>query len=243
MANRASQRGVVLLAALVFIAVLAVMVTAQIERLPFVSSEGRAAAKIVQRQLDASSALQFAIGILKADAATNDFDSFADSWTKPHRVSLGETDIEVRIADSVFLRVPEDEWIRQDLGIPDDVCIVATEDLHVHDLFVRMKPNINTAPLRALRRAGGLSAEAIAWVKKRRQQQALTRSEDLSGAPGFSLEDYRRNLASVAFASGLFVADATIRREGESPQRCYWVLRREGKAIRVVYSGYGYLVR
>jgi len=234
-----SKRGVVLIAALSFLVLLAVVVTAQLERLPFVSAESRSAARILQRELDEGSALQFVIGILQADAAASSYDSFADAWTRPQSVTIGTTSIELKISDSVFNRVPDDEWTRQDLGIPKGVSLVATEDLFVQDLFARIKPNINTASAAILRKSAGLNTDAVAWLKKERQGRAFTGVEDFRGAPDYDRSKYENSLSGVTFASSLFLAEATIKREGEAPERCYWALKRSGKDVCVLYSACG----
>lgn len=231
--------GVVLVAALVFVALLAVVVTGQLERLPLVSAESRGAGAIAQRQLDAGSALALVVGVLRADAATNGYDWFGDIWATPHTTRVGEVEIEVRIGDTPFLREPRDEWVKQDLGIPADVRLVAVEDFEVQRLFSRVRPNVNTSPAAAVRKAMGLSADGIAWVKRRRADRPVAGPEDLRDVPGLGIAVDTEGTGGLSFSSPLFVADAVIRRPGGPPRRLYWVLRREGGAVRVVYSGAG----
>jgi len=108
-----SRRGVVLVAALVLLTFLAVVVTGQMERLQFVSNESRTAARIAQRELDVNSALVFAEGVLRADAAENDYDAFGDLWTRPCSLQVGETELLVRIGDHVFRGAVDDRWSRE----------------------------------------------------------------------------------------------------------------------------------
>ena len=125
------------------------------------------------------------------------------------------------------------------MGIPEKVSLVATEDRHVHELFARFRPNANTAPMTLLRKSSGLDPGLLDWLKVARGEFVLTSADDFRGAPGFGSDDGRTRPGNVGFTSPLFLAAATIRGKGESPRRHYWVLRREGKAVRVVHSGHG----
>jgi hypothetical protein len=185
------------------------------------------------------SALQLAIGILHADAAENGSDSFFDLWARPHKARVGGTEVEVRLGDSAFTRAPEDEWIRRDLGIPKGVALAASDDAYVHELFGGTKPNINTSPMASLRRTAGLNAGAVAWVANRRETSAITGPEDLRDAPGFGDSASGGAPEGIAFASSLFLVNATIRREGRPPENHSWVLTRHGADVDVVYSGSG----
>ena len=233
------RRGVVLLAALAFLAFLAVIVTGMLERLPLVSAESRSGARVVQRELDVNSALEFAIGILRADAAENDCDGFSDLWVRPHSVSMGELEIEVKLADRVFSRVPEDEWARYQFGVPDGVSMVESEDPYVHEVLEGARPNLNTAPIGVLQRASGLSAEAVAWVRKTREEQPFAELDDFREAPDYGGERYGRMLEGISLRSTIFVAEATIRRAGEPERKHWWVLERQGSAVNVVYANSG----
>jgi hypothetical protein len=224
------RRGVVLIAALAFVAFLAVAVTRQLERLPHVTNESRVAVAAVQRELTMRSALQLAIGVLKADPAGTD--TFADSWTRPHRATLGTAEIGVRIGDWAFLEVPRDRWLLHDLGIPDGVTVIATDDPTVHGLFRRSRPNVNTSPLPALGEKTGLGRAGLAWIRTQRGSGGVSSLQDLNEAR--ELEGI--NADAVAVSSELFLVEASVTYPDSGPQRRLWVVHRDGGNVAVVYS-------
>jgi hypothetical protein len=224
------RRGVALLSALLFVALLSVLVMLQMERLPFDCRQSRAAPGIAQRGLDANSALVLATSVLETDAGLGAYDAFADSWARPHSVRVGTAEIEVRIADWAFARVPQDRWLLHDYGFSPETTLLATEDEAVLDLFQRVRPNLNTAPLPQLQRGYGLGTDAISWLRDRRQSRPLTSLDDLKEMPGYRDAD-------LALGSSLFFAKATIRRADGAEERRYWVLRREGTRVFAIHAG------
>jgi len=232
-----SRRGVVLVAALVLLTFLAVVVTGQMERLQFVSNESRTAARIAQRELDVNSALVFAEGVLRADAAENDYDAFGDLWTRPCSLQVGETELLVRIGDHVFRGAVDDRWFRHEQGIPDGVSLLDSQDPYVHRLFSRASTNLNTAPMQLLGR--GLSRETLDWIKGERQQRGFARQEDLRDAPGYDEARLGTALSGVTFTSPLFLVEARVCWPMAEERWCYWVLHREDGKVTVIYSGYG----
>lgn len=232
----ASRRGVVLLAALVLVALLAVMVTAQLECLPFVSAEGRSDLRAAQRRLDVDSALQLAVAVLRADARLGGQDSFDDLWARAHRAEVGGAEIELAIGDHPFAGVPEDEWLRHDCGIPLGIAVVASRDPYVGRLFEDVPPNVNTAPVPVLAACLAAPDEAMVWLRRERLRRVLAGPDDFREAPGYDRGQFREISGKVAFTSSLFLAEAMIRRHGQDEERRQWVLAREGDELAVVYS-------
>jgi len=230
-----SRRGVVLLAALVLVAILAVLVTAQVERLPFVSAEGRSAMEIAQGRLDVDSALQLAVAILRADAGLGQSDSFGDLWARPHEAQVGDAGIVLTIGDYPFFRVPEDEWLMHDYGIPKGVALVASRDPYVRRLFENVRPNVNTAPMPVLAASMAAPNEAMVWLRGQRLRRVFARPDDFEEAPGYR-DRFRDVAGKVAFRSPLFLAEAGIRRAGQDEERHQWILAREGDEVAVLYS-------
>ncbi|MFO8007388.1 MAG: type II secretion system protein GspK [Candidatus Brocadiia bacterium] len=231
------RRGAVLLAALVFVAVLATVVTAQLTRLPFAVAESRAAVGVVQRELDANSALNLAQGVLLADAARNTFDGFGDLWARPHTATVGNVQIKVRLSDWVGLRDLDDPWLRHEYGIPTGASLLASEDPYVHAFFRELKPNLNTAPAPQLAKRWGFGQRTLEWLKRNRDREVLSRPADLRGAPGLTEERLREIGPSLQFRSGLFFAEATIRRDDRLACVHYWVLQRTDRGVAVLYHG------
>jgi type II secretory pathway component PulK len=223
----------VLLAALALVAFLSVLVTLQLERVPVLVRESRGTAVLIQCELDVQSALQLAIGILREDARAGHWDGFGDVWARPHAASVGGAEIAVRISDWAFSGLTEDRWVLHDAGIPEGVTVLAAEDPYVRGLFARVRPNVNTAPLAALS-AAGLSADAVRWIGRTRQQSPLAGLDDLAKAPDYSPDRYRPLLDGVSVTSNLFLVEATIRRAGEKDRQAGWVLWRNGRDVRVV---------
>jgi hypothetical protein len=237
--RRRRDRGVVLVAALVFVATLATLVTVQLSRLPFTTSESRGAVAVVRRELDATSALQLAIGILRTDAGLNAHDCFGDLWARPHTVEVAGARIRVELSDRAFARIPDDGWLRHDYGVPEGVNLLTSEDPAVHALLDAAPPNVNTGPLSLLSRRYGISNESVTWLRGRREAAPLLGPHDFASAPGFTTEAARRRAEGFAFASRVFLAEATVSRPGEPDRPLYWVLQRSGADVAVLYSGPG----
>ncbi len=237
------RRGVVLLAALAFVAALGTVVTLQMEGLPMTVNESRTAASVVQRSVEAKSALQAAVALLKADARKGPNDTFRDEWTRPCHLELGETRIEVKVSDWVLPGMPEDDWMRHDQGLPEGVNLLANGDPNVRRLLNRVPPNVNTTPLSILSRETGLSQPALTWLGEERLKRPLTHSAAFINAPGYGTDAHRGVPGGLAFKSRLFVVHAVIRRPDEGGDFRYWVLQREGERVTVLYTGPGEVLR
>ncbi|MFO7892093.1 MAG: type II secretion system protein GspK [Longimicrobiales bacterium] len=231
------RSGTVLLAALVFLAILATVVTSQLARLPFEVAESRGAVASVRRGVAARSARVLAAGILRSDGRAGETDGFGDSWVRPHAVRVGGCEVEVRLSDWPVSGLPEDAWLRHEFGIPEGVSLLSTGDPYVLGLFRQVRPNVNTAPLTVLARRAGLSRGVLEWLKERREQMALERLEDLEDAPDADEAMIEEAAEELTCGSRLFLAQAVIREDGGPERRRYWVLQRDGTGAHVVYSG------
>ena len=231
------RNGTVLLAALVFVAILATLVTSQLSHLPFYTEESRGAVAVARNELDESSGLQLAIGILRADAANGEYDAFGDLWTHPHQVRVGDSEIEVALSDWVLARMADDPWIHYESGIPEGVTMLANEDPTVARLLSDATPNVNTAPLAVLAKHSGFSENELRWLQQERTQRALTGLDDFRDAPDFDAGRFQGLLTGLDFRSRVFLAQATIRRDNQPDRICYWVLRRNGDKVAVIYAG------
>ncbi len=232
----AGRRGVVLVAALVFVALLAGVVTYQVEKLPLAAAESRNAPTAAQRQLHVTSALQAAVGLLRCDADEDTHDSFDDVWAAPQDIRLGETELELAIGDWAFTRPCRDPWLRHDQGFPDGAPWLATADAEVHRLFDGLALNVNTAPLRALAARAGFGGHEAALVVERRRQGGFRSAEQFMKSVGRGSDDRRAATPQLTVTSSLFLAQATIRRPGEKPERRQWVLARDGRDVHVLYA-------
>ena len=230
------RRGIVLFAAVVFLAVLAVIIARQFELLAFATAESKAAGRVLQRRIEMDSALELAVGALVADAAANDYDASGDAWAGPLGAELDGVRIEARLVDFVMGEEPEDKWLRHDEGLTDaDVDRPVSRDPYVVELFEEEPPNVNTAPTRLLRDAGIATAHARRIVERRRERP-FERIEELGGIRGLRGSELTAAMRATDCVSRLFLAEGRVERPDGTVEGWTWLLRREEGEVRVIHS-------